>query len=99
MDAGEKMKNISPPFYFSQLLSASPNAGAGTSLVHLQVGGEGLELGDLALPPGERLFMTVPAWGRTLSNRGGVVSVRVNAIWRTEYRIVGRFKATPVGGP
>ena len=68
----------------------------GSLKLWMQVGDEGVEFEDLALPPGERLFMTAPAWGRTLSNRGGVVSVRVNAIWRTEYRIVGRWKAVPI---
>mmetsp|Transcript_71151 Transcript_71151/g.134044 ORF Transcript_71151/g.134044 Transcript_71151/m.134044 type:complete len:206 (-) Transcript_71151:188-805(-) len=54
---------------------------------------DGLDFGSIQLPPGECLYFATPAWGSLLSRRGGVVTVRVNALWRVEYRIVGNWRA------
>ena len=67
--------------------SRTPGAVSGTTGL-----GDGRE-STLTLPPGEVLYFATPAWGTMLSNKGGVVSVRRNAIWRTEYRIVGTWQA------
>lgn len=45
----------------------------------------------LSLPPGDVLYFATSCWGNTLS-KGGVISVRRNAIWRREYRIVGTWR-------
>lgn len=47
----------------------------------------------LSLPAGDVLYFATPAWGDVLSSRGGIISVRRNAIWRREYRIVGTWRA------
>ena len=55
---------------------------------------DGIAVDDLTLPKGERLFCAIPVFpGPTLSSRAGIVSVRRNVLWRTEYRIVGTWKA------
>ena len=68
-------------------------ASQGSLKMILDLGQDGLDYEDVQLPGSTRLFLTTPCWGRTLSTRGGVVSLRHNALWRTEYRILGTWRA------
>lgn len=57
---------------------------------------EGLDQGTLQLPAGDNLYFATPAWGDVLSRKGGVVSVKRNVWWRTEYRMVGSWTPVPM---
>jgi len=45
------------------------------------------------------LLFATPAWGKLLSRRGGIITIRRNVLWRVEYRSVGNWRAERIEEP